>query len=55
MAKPKLDTSVTSADMDHLWSSVHATRDGTASVKVDKAAITRLLIDHSKLLNAVLK
>lgn len=51
MAKKILDTAVTSEDMNHLWGSVHATRDTTPTVKVDKEVITRLLLDHGKLLN----
>ena len=50
MAKKLLDTSVTSADMDTLWGSVHATRDSTPTVKLDKEVLTRLLLDHGKLL-----
>lgn len=48
----KIDTLTTSQDMDHLWGSIHATRDSTTTVKVDKEVITRLLLDHQKLLNA---
>lgn len=47
----KIDTETTSSDMDHLWGEVHRTREGTATVKVDKATLTRLLIDHGRLLN----
>ena len=42
---------MTSADMDHLWSHIHATRDNTPTVKVSKEALTRLLIDHNRILN----
>lgn len=47
----KIDTVTTSEDMDHLWSHIHATRDSTSSVKVDKAVLTRLLLVHGQLLN----
>ena len=49
--RDKVDLDLTSEDMNHLWGSVHATRDTTPTVKVDKAVITRLLLDHGKLLN----
>lgn len=48
----KIDTSVTSEDMDQLWGHIHATRDTTPTVKVDKVVLTRLLMDHQKLLVA---
>lgn len=51
LKRDKVNTATTSADMDHLWSSVHATRDATPTVKVDKETLTRLLLDHGKLLN----
>lgn len=51
LKRDKVNTATTSADMDHLWGSVHATRDSTTTVKVDKEVITRLLMDHAKLLN----
>lgn len=51
MSKPKIDTAVTSADMDHLWGEVNKLRDGTTTVKVDRQVLTRLLLDHGKLLN----
>jgi hypothetical protein len=51
MSKPKIDTLATSQDMDHLWGIVNGARDGTTAVKVDKATLTRLLLDHGKLLN----
>ena len=47
----KVNPLTTSQDMDHLWGEVHKTRDGTPTVKVSKEIITRLLIDHGKLLN----
>jgi hypothetical protein len=47
----KIDTQVTSDDMDHLWGEVHKSRDGTAHVKVSKEVLTRLLLDHGNLLN----
>lgn len=47
----KVDTLVTSRDMDHLWGEVNKVREGTTTVKVDKEVITRLLLDHHKLLN----
>lgn len=47
----RIDTETTSSDMDHLWGSVHATRDSTSTVKVDKPTLTRLLLDHGRLLN----
>ena len=49
--RDKVNTATTSEDMNHLWSSVHATRDTTPTVKVDKETLTRLLLDHGKLLN----
>jgi hypothetical protein len=52
LKRDKVDLDLTSEDMNHLWGSVHATRDNTTTVKVDKATITRLLIDHQKLLVA---
>lgn len=55
LKRDKVDLDVTSDDMDHLWGSVHATRDTTPTVKVDKAVLTRLLMDHQKMLNEVLK
>ena len=51
MSKPKIDTLATSQDMDHLWGIVNGSRDGTTNIKVDKAVLTRLLLDHGKLLN----
>lgn len=47
----KLDTLVTSRDMDHLWGEVNKTREGSLSVKLNKEVVTRLLLDHGKLLN----
>ena len=47
----KIDTLATSQDMDHLWGEVNKARDGTVSIKVDKATLTRLLLDHGKFLN----
>ena len=47
----KIDTLTTSQDMDHLWGQVHKVREKTPTVSVDKETITRLLIDHGKLLN----
>lgn len=49
----KIDLDATSKDMDHLWGEVNKARDGTTSIKVDKATLTRLLLDHGKLLNTV--
>jgi hypothetical protein len=51
MAKQLIDTVLTSQCMDHLWGSVNAARDGSIQIKVDKATLTRLLLDHGKLLN----
>jgi hypothetical protein len=51
MAKQLIDTLATSQDMDHLWGTVNAARDGSIVVKIDKATLTRLLLDHGKLLN----
>jgi hypothetical protein len=51
MSRRKIDTDATSADMDHLWGVVNGARDGTVTIKVDKATLTRLLLDHGKLLN----
>jgi hypothetical protein len=50
--RDKVNLDTTSADMDQLWSSIHAARDGTAYVKAHKATLTRLLMDHQKLLVA---
>lgn len=50
MAKKLIDTVTTSQDMDHLWGALHKLRDGTPTVKVDKDTLTRLLLDHGKLL-----
>lgn len=47
----RIDTLVTSRDMDHLWGEVDKVRTGTPTVKVDKEVLTRLLLDHGKLLN----
>jgi hypothetical protein len=47
----KIDTQVTSDDMDHLWGVINSSRDGTTQVKVDKKILTRLLLDHGNLLN----
>lgn len=47
----KIDTLATSQDMDHLWSVVNNSRDGSVTIKADKATLTRLLLDHGKLLN----
>lgn len=47
----KVDTLTTSRDMDHLWGELHKLRQGSTSVKVDKEVLTRLLLDHGKLLN----
>lgn len=46
-----VDCLTTSQDMDHLWGEIHKTRDSSTTVKVDKATMTRLLLDHGKLLN----
>ena len=51
LKRDKVNTATTSEDMDHLWGSINATRDGTPTVKVDKETLTRLLLDHGKLLN----
>ena len=51
MSKRKIDTTATAADLDHLWGTVNGARDGTASIKVSKEVLTRLLLDHGKLLN----
>jgi hypothetical protein len=51
MTKQKVDYATTSQDMDHLWGSIHATRDSTSVVKVDKAVLSRLLVDHNRLVN----
>jgi hypothetical protein len=51
MAKQLIDTVLTSQCMDHLWGTVNAARDGSIQIKVDKATLTRLLLDHGKLLN----
>ena len=47
----KVDLHATSADMDHLWGEIHKTRDGTPTVKVDKVILSRLLIDHNRIIN----
>ena len=47
----RIDTEATSQDMDHLWDAVNKARDGTATIKVDRQTLTRLLLDHGKLLN----
>lgn len=49
--RDKVNTATTSEDMNHLWGHIHATRDTSSSVKVDKETLTRLLLDHGKLLN----
>lgn len=49
--KPKLHIETTSNDMDHLWGEINKLREGTATVKVDREVLTRLLLDHGKLLN----
>lgn len=52
LKRDKVDFDLTNEDMHHLWGSVHATRDSTSTVKVDKAILIRLLLDHGRLLNA---
>lgn len=47
----KVDLQTTSADMDHLWGVINSSRDGTSHIKVDKTVLTRLLLDHGRLLN----
>jgi hypothetical protein len=53
MANPriKINCQVTSSDMDHLWGEVNKARDGTVAIKVNREVLTRLLLDHGKLLN----
>lgn len=51
MSKPNLHTETTADDMNHLWGSIHKLREGTDTVKVDRETLTRLLLDHGKLLN----
>lgn len=46
-----VDTSTTSDDMDHLWGVVNAARPKAQQVVVNKEVLTRLLLDHGKLLN----
>lgn len=48
----KIDTVTTSDDMDHLWGEINKLREGTTTVKVDREVLTRLLLDHGKLLNS---
>lgn len=47
----KIDTLITSQDADHLWGEVNKTRDGSATVKLDKEVVSRLLLSHGQLLN----
>ena len=49
--RDKIDELATSQDMDHLWGEVNKLREGTTSVKLDREVVTRLLLDHGKLLN----
>lgn len=51
MAKQLIDTVTTADDMDHLWGEVNKLREGTTTVKIDRQVLTRLLLDHGKLLN----
>ena len=51
MSKAKIETVLSSQDMNHLWGEVNKARDGTVSIKVNREVITRLLLDHGKLLN----
>jgi hypothetical protein len=51
MARQLIDTVATSDDMDHLWGEVNGARDNTRQIKVSKEVLTRLLLDHGKLLN----
>ena len=51
MSNPKIDTVLTSSDMDHLWGEVNKLREGTPTVKVSRDVLTRMLLDHGKLLN----
>ena len=47
----KIDEQVTSQDMDHLWSAVNNARERSTNIFVNKEVLTRLLLDHGKLLN----
>jgi hypothetical protein len=47
----KIDCQATSQDMDHLWGRVNDSRTSSKAITVDKATLTRLLLDHGKLLN----
>lgn len=47
----KIDTVTTADDMDHLWGEINRLRDGTTTLKVDRERLTRLLLDHGRLLN----
>lgn len=49
--RDKLHLEATGDDMTVLWGSINATRDTSTTVKVDKETLTRLLLDHGKLLN----
>lgn len=49
--RDNLHLETTGDDMTELWDSINATRINTPTVKAHKATLTRLLIDHQKLLN----
>lgn len=45
----KVDTVTTSDDMDHLWGEVNKTNG--KHVRVSREVLSRLLLDHGRLLN----
>jgi hypothetical protein len=50
----KLKLALTASQLDGLWAVLHKkTREGSTTVKLDRAAVTAALIDYSKLLKAL--
>jgi hypothetical protein len=49
--RPKINTETTSDDMDYLWGMINTSREKTTVVSVNKEVMTRLLLDHGRLLN----
>ncbi len=49
--RPDLESSL--ADIDSLWEQVHKVRKGSKTVKVNKAQLESVLMDHHKFYDAV--
>jgi hypothetical protein len=40
-------------DLDHLWKALEKLRQGSASVKVEKEALTRVLLDYGRMVKII--